>query len=59
MLGLIVFIILIIFLFGGGFYGHRAGYAGYGYGGFGIGGLLLLILVLWLLFGGVGYYGRW
>jgi hypothetical protein len=44
---LILIILIILLLFGGGFgyrrYGHR--------GGIGIGGILLLILVLYLIFG--------
>ena len=44
---LILIILIILLLFGGGFgyrrYGHR--------GGFGIGGILLLILILYLIFG--------
>ena len=53
---LIVLVIVLILAFGGGFYGRRAGYAGYGYVGYGLGGLLLVILIVWLLLGGVGYH---
>lgn len=57
---LILLIILLLFCFGGGMYGHRVGNVGYGYGGFGLAGILLLIVILWLLFGGGGYgYYRW
>ena len=44
---LILIILIILLLFGG-----RFGYRRYGYrGGMGIGGLLLLILLLYLIFG--------
>lgn len=44
----LILILLIVLLFcGGGFGYYRNGYQG----GFGIGGLLLLILVLYLVFG--------
>jgi hypothetical protein len=50
-MGLILLIILILLLFGGGGYG----YSRYGYGGgVGIGGILLIVLIVYLLFG----YGR-
>jgi hypothetical protein len=50
-MGLILLIVLIILLVGGGGYG----YSRYGYGGgIGIGGILLIILIVYLLFG----YGR-
>ena len=47
-MGLLLLIILIILLVGGGGYG----YSRYGYGGgIGIGGVLLIILIVYLLFG--------
>jgi hypothetical protein len=50
-MGLILLIVLIILLLGGGGYG----YSRYGYGGgIGIGGILLIVLIVYLLFG----YGR-
>jgi len=47
---LIIVVVLIILVFGGGFYGHRTWGPTGGYG-IGIGGLVLLLVVLWLLFG--------
>jgi hypothetical protein len=50
-MGLIILVVLVVLLLGGGGYG----YSRYGHrGGIGIGGLLLIVLVLYLLFG----YGR-
>jgi hypothetical protein len=47
-MGLILLIVLIVLLFGGGGYG----YSRYGYGGgIGIGGILLIVLIVYLLFG--------
>jgi len=49
---LILIVVVVLLLFGtGGFYGYRSGY--YGRGGFGdILGLLVLLAVLYLVFGG-------
>jgi hypothetical protein len=50
---LILIVLLLVFGLGGGYYGHTNNW---GYqGGIGIGGILLLILILWLVFGGDGY----
>lgn len=47
-MGLVILIILLLLLFGGGGYG----YSRYGYGGgIGIGGILLIVLIVYLLFG--------
>jgi hypothetical protein len=47
-MGLIILIFLLLLLFGGGGWG----YSRYGYGGgIGIGGVLLIILIVYLLFG--------
>jgi hypothetical protein len=47
-MGLIILIILLLLLFGGGGWG----YSRYGYGGgIGIGGVLLIVLIVYLLFG--------
>jgi hypothetical protein len=47
-MGLLILIILLVLLFGGGGYG----YSRYGYGGgIGIGGILLIVLIVYLLFG--------
>ncbi len=56
MLFLILIVFLLLFVFGG-----RYGYNRWGYsGGIGIGGVLILILLLWLLFGGVmAPVGHW
>ena len=51
-MGLIVRILIILFLFGGsGYYGYRSGYYGGAHYGGGL-SLVLLILILFLLFGG-------
>lgn len=48
MLLIIIVIVLVLGVGGGGYWGNRT----YGpVGGFGIGGILLLLLVLYLLFG--------
>ncbi len=56
MLFLVLIIFLVLFMFGGNW-----GYTRWGpQGGIGIGGLLVLILLLWLLFGGVvAPVGHW
>lgn len=52
-----LFIILIVFLLVW-LLGSHVGYNRWGYGGgISIGGLILLIFVLWLLFGGFSYLG--
>ena len=43
-------IVIVLFGFGGGYYGYSSGY--YGRGGFGGIGLIVVILLLVLLFGG-------
>ena len=44
---LILIIIILVLLFGGGFGYRRWGYSG----GIGIGGILLIVLIVYLLFG--------
>ncbi|MCW6510068.1 DUF3309 family protein [Lichenifustis flavocetrariae] len=46
---LLIIVILVLLFGGGGYYGHRAGY--YGTGGIGIGGIVLILIIVWLLFG--------
>jgi hypothetical protein len=50
-MGLILLIVVLLILFGGGF-GYHGGYA-WGGPSLGLGGLLLIILVIWLLSGGL------
>jgi hypothetical protein len=52
MLLLIIILLLLIFGLPGGYYGYRRGYYGGRHYGFGLVGLLILLAVLWLLFGG-------
>jgi hypothetical protein len=46
---MLILLILLVLLFGGGFYGHSR----YGRnGGLGIGGIVLIVLLVWLFLGG-------
>jgi len=49
-MGLILIVIVLVILFGGGFYSVDGNYP-YRGPGIGIGGVLLLILLIWLLTG--------
>lgn len=46
-IGTVILIVLLISLFGGGFWGYRAGWGPWPVGG--LGGLLVLLIVLWAL----------
>lgn len=49
---IVLIILLVLLLGGGGFYGVRNGYGGTGLG---LGGILILLLIVWLLFGGTAH----
>lgn len=50
---LLILIVLLLFGFGGGYYGHTNGW---GYqGGIGIGGIVIICLLIWLFMGGDTY----
>jgi len=50
--------LILILVFGGGFGYHRYGYSRYGNRGYGLIGILVLILILYWLFGagGLGWF---
>ena len=52
---LLIAIVLIVLIFGGGgYYGMGRGYyGGPVFGGIGVGGIILIVLLVWLLSGGV------
>jgi hypothetical protein len=55
---LLIVLLLVIFLFGGGWYGYYRGWDGT-WPGSAIVGLVILILVIVLLFGNIGPHWRW
>jgi len=49
---LFLIILLILMFGGGGFYGYRSGY--YGRGGMGLASILVIVLIVFLVMGGLG-----
>ena len=54
---MLIAILILILVFGGGFGYHRYGYSRYGNRGYGLIGILVLILILYWLFGAGGLGG--
>jgi hypothetical protein len=55
---LLIVLLLVVFLFGGGWYGYHRGWDGT-WPSSGIVGLVILILVIVLLFGNIEPHWRW
>ena len=53
---LIILIILAVLFLGGGGYGYSNGWPGHYSGGIGIVGIVVLVLIIALLFGGLGRF---
>lgn len=53
---MLILVLILLLVFCGGFGYHRYGYAQYGNGGYGILGIVVLILVLYWLFGAGGLH---
>ena len=56
---LVLLLILLLFLFGGGYWGYRAGYPARPFGGLLV--FILLIVILLMIFGPLGgpHYANW
>src|SRR5271165_3862189 len=54
---MLILILILILVFGGGFGYHRYGYSRYGNRGYGLIGILVLILILYWLFGAAVWAG--
>jgi hypothetical protein len=56
-LDMLIILLILILVFGGGFGYHRYGYSRYGNRGYGLLGIIVLVLLLYWLFGAGGLGG--